>query len=113
MFFSFETSAPGSAEIMLPVISSGAGGRKFQKNKETIGRSDALVVFASRTHVLYLERRTKSTFLSLLSLDFSIEISTFSELFYGNLYFLFTFLLKSLLSLNFPFEITTFSLLFY
>ena len=29
----------------LPVISSRAGGRKFQKKKETIGRSDALLIF--------------------------------------------------------------------
>ena len=36
----------------LPVISSRAGGRKFQKEKETIGRSDALLTFAPDTHVL-------------------------------------------------------------
>ena len=46
---------------------------------------------------------------SLLSLNFPIEISTFSLLFYWNLHFLFTFLLKSLLSLYFPIEILTFS----
>ena len=50
---------------------------------------------------------------NLLSFDFSIEISTFSSLFYCNLCFLFTFLLKSLLSLYFSIEISTFSLLFY
>ena len=75
---------------------------------------------------------------SLLSLYFSIEISTFSLLFYWNhnlyfvftlllksllslyfsivywdLYFLFTFLLKSLLSLYFSIEIFTFSLFFF
>ena len=37
---------------LLPVISSRAGGRKFQKEKETIGRSDALLIFAPDTHVL-------------------------------------------------------------
>ena len=31
--------------VPLPVISSRAGGRKFQKKKETIGRSDALLIF--------------------------------------------------------------------
>ena len=123
--------------IILPVISSRAGGRKFQKKKETIGRSDALVIFAPHTRVLHLARRTKSTnqagfesikistcFLlfydmsrffnlrvcsmhSLLSLYFSIEIPTFPLL----LYFLFTFLLKSLLSLYFSIEISTFSFL--
>ena len=36
----------------IPVISSRAGGRKFQKEKETIGRSDALLIFAPDTHVL-------------------------------------------------------------
>ena len=45
----------------LPVISSRAGGRKFQKKKETIGRNDALAIFAPHTRVLHLERRTKST----------------------------------------------------
>ena len=74
-----------------------------------------------------------STHLNLLSFNFSIEISTFSSLFYWNLYIsllffwnldiLFTLLLKSLLSLYFSieiltslyssFEISTFSLLFY
>ena len=43
---------------------------------------------------------------SLLSLYFSFEISTFSLLFYWNLYFLFTFLLKSLLALYFSIEIS-------
>ena len=38
----------------IPVISSRAGGRKFQKKKETIGRSDALLIFAPRTRVLHL-----------------------------------------------------------
>ena len=37
---------------LVPVISSRAGGRKFQKEKETIGRSDALLIFAPDTHVL-------------------------------------------------------------
>ena len=37
---------------IIPVISSRAGGRKFQKEKETIGRSDALLIFAPDTHVL-------------------------------------------------------------
>ena len=61
---------------------------------------------------------------SLLSLYFSIEISTFPLLFFWNLYFLSTrslksllsliiFLLKSLLSLFFSIEISTFSLLFF
>ena len=50
---------------------------------------------------------------SLLFLLFSIEISTFSSLFYWNLYILFTFLLKSRLSRHFFIEISTFSLLFY
>ena len=54
---------------------------------------------------------------------FSLEISSeeetnpkltlFSSLSYWNLYFLFTFLLKSLLSLDFPIEISTFSWLSY
>ena len=43
----------------------------------------------------------------------NFPISTFSELFYWNLYFLLTFPLKSLLSLNFPIEISTFSSLSY
>ena len=47
---------------------------------------------------------------SLLSF---FKISTFSLLFYWNLHFLFTFLLKPLLSLDFSSEISTFSLLFY
>ena len=38
--------------ILIPVISSRAGGRKFQKEKEIIGRSDALLIFAPDTHVL-------------------------------------------------------------
>ena len=38
--------------LYIPVISSRAGGRKFQKEKETIGRSDALLIFAPDTHVL-------------------------------------------------------------
>ena len=42
-----------------------------------------------------------------------MKISTFSLLFYWNLYFLFTSPLKSLLSLYFSIEISTFSLLFY
>ena len=49
---------------------------------------------------------------SLLSLHFSVEISTFSLLFYCNLYFLFTFLLPSLLPLYFSIAISTVSLLF-
>ena len=32
--------------LYIPVISSRAGGRKFQKKKKTIGRSDALLIFA-------------------------------------------------------------------
>ena len=39
-------------QLLIPVISSRAGGRKFQKEKETIGRSDALMIFAPGTHVL-------------------------------------------------------------
>ena len=50
---------------------------------------------------------------SLFSLNFPIEISTFSERSYWNLYFLSTFLLKSLLSLYFSIEISTFSWLSY
>ena len=42
----------GRASYSIPVISSRAGGRKFQKEKETIGRSDALLIFAPDTHVL-------------------------------------------------------------
>ena len=38
--------------LVIPVISSRAGGRKFQKEKETIGRSDAFLIFAPDTHVL-------------------------------------------------------------
>ena len=103
---------------LLPVISSRAGGRKFQKKKETIGRSDALVIFAPHTRVLHLAQRTKSTNQAGFE---SIKISTCFLLFYDMsrffifacvlciLYFLFTFLLKSLLSLYF----STFSLLFY
>ena len=44
--------AKKSCNATLPVISSRAGGRKFQKEKETIGRSDALLIFAPNTHVL-------------------------------------------------------------
>ena len=47
--------------FLIPVISSRAGGRKFQKKKETIGRSDALLIFAPHTRVLHLARQTKST----------------------------------------------------
>ena len=53
-----------------------------------------------------------NTHLHLLSFDFSFGIPHFSLLFYWNLYFLFTFLLKSLLSLYFSIEISAFSLLF-
>ena len=48
---------------------------------------------------------------SLLTLYFSIEISSFWPLSYWNPYFLTTFLLKSLLSQYFSIEISTFSLL--
>ena len=50
---------------------------------------------------------------SLLSLHFSIEVSTFSLLVYWNHDFLLTFLLKRLLSFYSSVEISTFSLLFY
>ena len=49
---------------------------------------------------------------SVLSRCFPMEISTFSLLFYWNLYFLFTFLWKSLLSLYLSIEISTSSLIF-
>ena len=73
--------------LYIPVISSRAGGRKFQKEKETIGRSDALLIFAPDTHVLQwsaisLNARIPpiklESLLLLLSLNFPIEISTFS-----------------------------------
>ena len=69
-------------------------------------------VSKEKTHETYRQWPC-NTHLNLLSFDFSIEMSTFSLLFFWNLYFLFTFLLKSLLSLYFSFEICTFSLLFY
>ena len=62
---------------IIPVISSRAGGRKFQKKKETIGSNDALAIFAPHTRVLHLERRTKSTNQAGFE---SIKISTCSLL---------------------------------
>ena len=59
--------------------------------------------------ILFLLKKMKS----LLTLYFSIEISSFWPLSYWNLLFLITFLLKSLLSEHLSIEISTFSLLFY
>ena len=59
--------------------------------------------------MLFLLKKMKS----LLTLYFSIEISSFWPLSYWNLLFLITFLLKSLLSEYLSIEISTFSLLFY
>ena len=42
--------------LYIPVISSRAGGRKFQKKKETIGRSDALLIFCTTHARASLER---------------------------------------------------------
>ena len=73
-----------------------------KKTKKPIGSGCATLIWTS-FHLTFLSK-------SLLSLYFSIEISTFSLLFYWNL---FTFLLKSLLSLYFSIETSTFSLRFY
>ena len=70
-------------------------GRKFQKKRDAY------------------RKRLCNTHLNLLSLYFSIEISNFFSFFYWNLYFLFTFLMKSLLSLYFSIEISAFSLTLY
>ena len=62
----------------IPVISSRAGGRKFQKKKETIGRSGALVIFAPHTRVLHL---------SAISLNERIPPIKLALSFSKNLYF--------------------------
>ena len=79
--------------LVVPVISGKAGGWKFQK------------LFA------YRKISMCCAVLTNLSVHSSVEISSFSSLFYW--VFLFTFLLKSLLSLHFSIEISTFSSLFY
>ena len=88
-----------------------AKGGSFQKNKKKpIGSGGATLIWTSILSLTFLLK-------SLVSLHGSIEISSFSSLFYWNLYFLFTFLLISLLSLYFSIyfsiEISTFSLLFF
>ena len=62
----------------IPVISSRAGGRKFQKKKETIGRSDALLIFAPHTRMLHL---------SAISLNERIPPIKLALSFSKNLYF--------------------------
>ena len=64
--------------ILIPVISSRAGGRKFQKKKETIGRSGALLIFAPHTRVLHL---------SAISLNERIPPIKLALSFSKNLYF--------------------------
>ena len=70
-------------------------------------RREIYCFFLNLRKILFLLKKMKS----LLTLYFSIEISSFWPLSYWNLYFLTTFLLKSLLSEYFSIEISTFSLL--
>ena len=96
-------------------------GRKFPPKKDTkpIGSGCGLFTFLLKSLLSLYFSMEISTFSllfywNLYSIEityFSIEISTFLSLFHWNLYFLITFLLKSLLSLSlyFSIEITCFS----
>ena len=55
-FRKVEKSGLGNCLELLPVISSRAGGRKFQKEKETIGRSDVWLFFCTTPARASLER---------------------------------------------------------
>ena len=91
--------------VSIQVILAKPRAEVSKKTKKPIGSGCVTLIWTSFHLTLLLQ--------SLLSLYFSIEISTFSLLFYWNLYFLFSFLLKSLLSLKFSIEISTFSLHLY
>ena len=89
-----------------------AKGGSFQKKEKPIG-SDCATLNSISCHLTFLLKSLPFLYVSidmssvsLLSLYFSIQISTSSLLFFSNLYFLFDFSIEPLLSLYFSIEIS-------